>query len=221
MARQNRRPPTTLPYRLAKLSMALGGVRGSVALSGRAQADEMTCRVPAAGGDPSLAGRRAGGHSRDNTCVAISCEERDGGPSVFAVLGRGKPSASRARAAHCPHLADGRTLVHDRENSHNAVARERHLASEAYDSRLVKSLPDGEDPLARVNRPCFPLRLFLDGHTGFGRANLPGWLDPFSVMTNPPASKMGKAAMALDRATAFPNTLRYRDFYRGNPSSGD
>jgi hypothetical protein len=32
---------------------------------------------------------------------------------------------------------------------------------------------------------------------------------------------MEKAAMVLDRATAFPNTLRYRDFYRRNPSSGD
>ena len=45
------------------------------------------------------------------------------------------------------------------------MVRERHLVSEAYDSRLVKSLPDGENPLARVNRLCFLLRLFLDGHT--------------------------------------------------------
>lgn len=99
--------------------------------------------------------------------------------------------------------------------------RERHLAGEAYDSRLVKSLPDGESPLARVNRLCFLPGLFLDGHTGFDRANLPGWLDLFSVMMNPPASKMEKAVMVLDWAIAFPNTLRYRDFYRRNPSSGD
>jgi hypothetical protein len=150
MTRQNRRSPTTLPYQLAKLSMVLRGIRDSVALSGRVQADEMMYRVPAAGRDPSLAGRRAGGYSRNNTCIAIACEERDGGSSVFAALGRGKPSAARARAAYCPHLADGCTLVHDRENSHNAVVRERHLVSEAYDSRLVKSLPDGENPLARV-----------------------------------------------------------------------
>ena len=221
MTRQNRRSPTTLPHRLAKLFMVLRGIQDSVVLSGRVQADEMMYRVPAADRDPSLAGRRAGGYSRNNTCIAIACEERDGGSSVFAVLGRGKPSAARARAAWCPHLADGRALVHDRENSHNAVVRERHLVSEAYDSRLVKSLSDGENPLARVNRLCFLLRLFLDGHTGFDRANLPGWLDLFSVMMNPPASKMEKAAMVLDRATAFPNTLRYRDFYRRNPSSGD
>ena len=221
MTRQNRRSPTTLPYQLAKLFMVLRGIRDSVVLSGRVQADEMMYRVPAAGRDPSLAGRRAGGYSRNNTCIAIACEERDGGSSVFAALGRGKPSAARARAAYCPHLADGCTLVHDRENSHHAVVRERHLVSEAYDSRLVKSLPDGENPLARVNRLCFLLRLFLDGHTGFDRANLPGWLDLFSVMMNPPASKMEKAAMVLDRAMAFPNTLRYRDFYRRNPSSGD
>lgn len=98
--------------------------------------------------------------------------------------------------------------------------RERHLVSESYDSRLVKRLTDDENPLARVNRICFLPRLFLDGHTGFDRSNLAGWLDLFSVMVNPPESKMEKAAMVLDRAMASPKTLRYREFYKGRPSSG-
>jgi hypothetical protein len=42
--------------------------------------------------------------SRNNACIAIACEERDGGSSVFRVLRRGKPSGARALAAYGPHL---------------------------------------------------------------------------------------------------------------------
>lgn len=137
MTRQNRRSPTTLPYQLAKVFAVLDGIQDGVVLAGRVQADEMMYPVPAADRDLSLAGRGAGCYSRDNACIAIACEEAPGGSSVFVALGRGKPSGARAVRAYCPHLADGCTLVHDKENSHSAVVRECHLAGEAYDSRLV------------------------------------------------------------------------------------
>lgn len=219
IARRDRRSPTTPAYQLAKLLVVLDGIQDAVVLSGRVQADEMTCPVPAADRDPLLAGRRAGGYSRNNTCIAIACEEGEHGSAVFRVLGLGKPSAERAKAAYCPHLSRGLVLVHDRENSHNAVVRELGLVSETYDSREIKRLPDEENPLWKVNRLCFLLRLFLDGHTGFDRANFPGWLDLFSVMMNPPEDRLEKVALVLDRAMASPKTLRYRDFYRQTPSS--
>ena len=219
IARRDRRSPTTPPYQLAKVFMVLDGIQDGVVLTGRVQADEMMYKVPAADRDPALAGRSAGGYSRDNTCIAIACEERDGGSSVFRVLGRGKPSGERAKAAYCPHLARGLELVHDKENSHNAVVRELGLVSEAHDSREVKRLPDDENPLWKVNRLCFLLRLFLDGHSGFDRTNFGGWLDLFSVMVNPPEDRLKKVAMVLDRAMSFPNTLRYRDFYNQKGSS--
>ena len=99
MTRQNRRSPTKLPYQLAKPFMVLEGTRDSAVLFGGVQADEMTRHVRTADGDLSLVGGRVVGYSRKNTHVAIACEERDAGSSVFAVLGRGKPSAARARAA--------------------------------------------------------------------------------------------------------------------------
>jgi hypothetical protein len=107
----------------------------------------------------------------------------------------------------------------DRESPPQRRGGGRHLVSEAYDLRLVKGLPDREGPFARVNRLCFLLRLSLNCRMGFDRASLPGWLGLFSVMMNPPDSKMEKAEMVLDWAMAFPNTLRHRDFYRGRPSS--
>lgn len=218
IARRDRRSPTTPPYQLAKLFMVLDGIQDGVVLTGRVQIDEMMYPVPAADRDPALAGRRAGGYSRNSTCMAIACEEREGGRSAFGVVGLGKPSGARAEAAYGPHLADGLELVHDKENSHNAVVRNHHLASETHDSRVVKLLPDRESPLWKANRLCFLLRLFLDGHSGFDRSNLGDWLDLFSVMMNPPEDRLEKAAMVLDRAMASPKTLRYRDFYKQNPS---
>lgn len=94
------------------------------------------------------------------------------------------------------------------------------LVSESHDSRVIKRLPDDENPLWKVNRLCFLLRLFLDGHSGFDRKNLGGWLDLFSVMMNPPEDRLEKVALVLDRAMAFPNTLRYRDYYGYRSSSG-
>ena len=218
IARRDRRSPTTPPYQLAKLFMVLDGVQDGVVLGGRVQIDEMMYPVPAADRDPSLEGKRAGGYSRNNTCIAIAREERDHGSSAFRVLGLGKPSGERARAAYCPHLEKGLTLVHDKENAHNAVVRDRKLVSEAHDSRVIKRLPDDENPLWKVNRLCFLLRLFLDGHSGFDRTNFDGWLDLFSVMMNPPEDRLEKAAMVLDRAMTSPNTLRYREYYRQRPS---
>ena len=219
IARRDRRSPTTPPYQLAKLFLVLDGIQDGVVLSGRVQADEMMYPVPEAEAVTTAGGRRqGGGYSRNNTCVAIACEERDGGSSVFRVLGRGKPSGGRAEAAYCPHLEPGLVLVHDKENAHNAVVRKLGLVSEAYDSREIKKLPDEDNPLWKVNRLCFLLRLFLDGHSGFDRSNFDGWLDLFSVMMNPPENKLAKVAMVLDRAMASPNTLRYRDFYGQKPS---
>lgn len=111
IVRRDRRSPTTPPYQLTKVSLVLGGVQDGVVLGGRVQIDEMMYPVPEAQRDPRYRGRRPGGYSRDNTCVAIACEEREGGRSVFSVLGRGKPSFARARAAYCPHLERGLTLV--------------------------------------------------------------------------------------------------------------
>lgn len=219
IARRDRRSPTTPPYQLAKLFLVLDGVQDGVVLSGRVQADEMMYPVPAAEAVRTPSGRRqGGGYSRNNTCIAIACEERGGGSSVFRALGRGKPSGGRAVAAYCPHLGEGLTLVHDMENAHNAVVRERRLVSEAHDSRALRGLPDAENPLWKVNRLCFLLRLFLDGHSGFDRSNIDGWLNLFSVMMNPPEDRLEKAAMVLDRAMASPATLRYRDFYGQDPS---
>ena len=143
------------------------------------------------------------------------------GAAVFADEGLGKTSGARTVAAFGGRVARGSTLVHDTENGHNRLVRELGLRSERSNSKLIKRLPDSENPLAAVNRLCCLLRLFLDSHSGFDRAMLDGYLDLFWAMVNPPADKMEKAAFVLDRAMRNPKELRYRDVYEKKPSSGD
>ena len=80
------------------------------------------------------------------------------------------------------------------------LARELGLVSEEYDSKKICRLPDSENPVRMVNHLCFLLKLFLNSHSGFDRDDLDGYLDLFSVMMNPPITKMEKAAFVLDRA---------------------
>lgn len=160
-----------------------------------------------------------GGFSKGKHCIGIGCD--GSGAAVFADEGLGKTSGARTLAAFGGHVARGSTLVHDMENGHNRLVRELGLRSERHNSKLIKRLPDPENPLAAVNRLCYLLRLFLDSHTGFDRTRLGGYLDLFWVMMNPPRDKMEKAAFVLDRAMRNPKTLRYRDFYARSPSSDD
>ena len=211
--RSNRRSPTTAPYWLAKLFLVLEGVQDGVVLSGRVQIDETFYPVPASELERDGRGRVKPGFSRNKLCIAAATDGR--GRSVAVPCGRGKPSGARALAAYGPHIERGSTLVHDRENAHNMLVRELGLASEAHDARLLARLPDRESPLRDVNRLHFLLKAFLDRHRGFDRGRLPGWLDLFSVVVNPPEGAMSKAAAVLDRAMASPKTLRYRDFYGG------
>ena len=140
---------------------------------------------------------------------------------MFAEEGRGKTSGARTLAAFGCRVARSSTLVHDMEKGHDRLVRELGLRSERHNARLLRGVPDSENPLAAVNRLCSLLRLFLDSHAGFDRSMFGGYLNLFWVMMNPPRDKMEKAAFVLDRAMRNPRTLRCRDFYARKPSSED
>ena len=94
------------------------------------------------------------------------------------------------------------------------------LEDESYDARLLRGIDDELNPLQPVNRMCFLLKCFLRAHSGFNRGDIQGYLDLFSVAMNEPKDKLEKAALVLDRAMLYPNTLRFRDFYNVKPRSG-
>lgn len=215
MARSNRRSYTTLPYWMAKLFAVLEGVQDGIVLSGSVQIDEKYFPVAARDWVKRPDGKNPHGLSRNQICIAMGCDSS--GRSYCARMGLGKPNKARTWDAYGAHIAPGSRLVHDMEGSHEVLVSRLGLESVIHSSRLLKVVPDGENPLRDVNRLCFLLGLFLKSHPGFDRGNLDGYLDLFHVMMNEPEDKMAKAAMVLDRAMRFPKTLRYRDFYEPKP----
>lgn len=218
MTRENRRSSTTLPLWFAKLFAVLEGIQDDVVLSGRVEIDEKY--YPVAESDMVLRpdGSKLRGFSRNHLCIALGAQEK--GRCFALSMGRGKPSRARAEAAYAPHIARGSVLVHDMERSHQAVVERLGLVDERHNSADLKGIPDKDNPLRNVDGLCLLLEVFLNSHSGFRRDRLQGYLDLFSVAMNPPASKMEKAAMVLDRAMRCAKTLRYRDFYaKGEPSN--
>ena len=113
---------------------------------------------------------------------------------------------TRVWDAYGPHIAEGPHLIHDMERSHAVPVEKLGLRSTAYGSKEISKLPDKDDPLHDVNRLCFLLELFLNSHSGFGRERLGGYLDLFHVMMNPPADKIKKATLVLNRAMSIPKS---------------
>ena len=212
MTRSNRRSDTTLPYWMAKLFAVLEGVQDDVMLSGTVQIDEKYYPVAAKDRVLRADGKQPRGLSRNQACIAVGCDSSK--TPYVARMGLGKPSKARTWNAYGGHIERGSRLVHDMEGSHDVLVEKLGLGSERHNSKLIKQLPDKENPLREVNRLCYHLELFLNSHSGFDRGDLDGWLNLFWVIMAKPADKMEKAAMVLDRAMRCPKTLSFRDFYK-------
>ena len=214
MTREDRRSDTTVPYWMAKLFAVLEGVQDGTVLKGRVWIDETYYPVPRAE-EVAVDGVRLRGLSRNKICIAVGCDDYD--RSYFRRAGYGRPSAAEVMEAYGAHIDRKAELVHDMEVGHRRLVRELGLKEELHNSKLTVRLPDKDNPMREVNRLCGLLKGFLNSHSGFDRDDLDGYLDLFSVMMNPPAHKMEKAALVLDRAMVTPKTLRFRDFYNLNP----
>jgi transposase-like protein len=218
---ENRRSDTTIPYWIAKTFAVLEGVQDSIMLSGNVQIDETYYPIP--GKDKVLKdGKYLRGLSRNQICIGVGCD--DSGNSYCVREGLGKTSASKTMEAFGSHIMAGSHLIHDMERGHNKLVEELRLDDEVYNSKLLKTLEDRDNPLKEVNHLCYLLKRFLHSHSGFDRGNLDGWLNLFSVAMNPPRNKMKKVEFVLNRAMCSPNTLRFRDFYskkRRSDAKGD
>lgn len=219
MTREDRRADTTAPYWMAKLFAVLSGVQDGVVLGGRVWVDEKYWPVASRDAARTAEGKLPRGLSRNQICIAVGTD--GGGRSVFVRAGLGKPSRARAWAALGGHIAPGSTLVHDMEASHAVLVERLGLADERHNARALKGVPDGENPLAPVNRMCCFVERFLRSHPGFDRDDLQGYLDLLHVAMNPPRDKLEKVAFVLDRAMRCPKTLRFREFYNVRPSSDE
>jgi hypothetical protein len=96
------------------------------------------------------------------------------------------------------------------ERAHSLLVEKLHLESTTYNSKVIKLLPDKENPLNDVNQYCRLLQLFLGSHSGFIRDGIQDYLNLFCFISNPPEDKFEKVEKFMRWAMLFPDLCRYR-----------
>ena len=118
---------------------------------------------------------RKRGLSKQKLCIAIAIDTSKN--PVAVVCGHGKPSTKRIKDALGAHLAEGSTVVHDKERAHNGVIADRKSSSEAYKADATD--PAYLDAMEMVNNLSSWLKRYLWRFTGMDPANLQSYLDWF------------------------------------------
>lgn len=104
--------------------------------------------------------------------VALGCDEP--GNSIFIREGLGKTSRAKTLATFGSRVAPGSTLIHDMEDAHMTLVNKLSLKSQHYNAKLLKGVPDGQNPLGPVNRMRYFMQCFLRAHPGSNRDDMRG-----------------------------------------------
>lgn len=104
--------------------------------------------------------------------VALGCDEP--GNSIFIREGLGKTSRAKTLATFGSRVAPGSTLIHDMEGAHMTLVNKLSLKSQHYNAKLIKGVPDGQNPLGPVNRMRYFMQCFLRAHPGSNRDDMRG-----------------------------------------------
>lgn len=104
--------------------------------------------------------------------VALGCDEP--GNSIFIREGLGKTSRAKTLATFGSRVAPGSTLIHDMEGAHMTLVNKLSLKSQHYNAKLLKGVPDGQNPLGPVNRMRYFMQCFLRAHLGSNRDDMRG-----------------------------------------------
>ena len=104
--------------------------------------------------------------------VALGCDEP--GNSIFIREGLGKTSRAKTLATFGSRVAPGSTLIHDMEGAHMTRVNKLSLKSQHYNAKLLKGVPDGQNPLGPVNRMRYFMQCFLRAHPGSNRDDMRG-----------------------------------------------
>ena len=71
-------------------------------------------------------------------------------------------------------MTPGSTLIHDMEGAHMTLVNKLSLKSQRYNAKLLKCVPDGQNPLGLVNRMRYFMQSFLRVHPGCNRDDMQG-----------------------------------------------
>ena len=206
----NKNTFNTSRYWLQKLFLTLEGVQNNIVLSGTVWLDETFYRARSEDIEYNDDGSKLRGISKNQICIGVATDQKQ---TVFLVEGTGKPSQRRTYETFRNHIEPKSTLIHDKETAHKKLVEKLALNSISHASRDLKELLDEDNPLYPVNRAHAILKMFLNANSSFKRDDLQGYLNLFSLVTNPPDEMLEKVELVINSAFQNPKTLRYRGFY--------
>lgn len=207
----NRNAVSTGFYWLSKSFLVAGGVQEGIVFSGDVWIDETYFPRWKSKAETTKGGKRLRGLSRNQFCV---CAATDGKRCTLAVCGAGKPSGSKAIRGYSSHIAEGSKIIHDGDNSHDALIGLLGLKSEVHPTSETKGLPDSKNPMEPVNAVHRYLAGFIGAHRGFDREELQGWLNLFCFWWNASGDAFQKAHEFIKLAAEKRVLMRYRDWKR-------
>lgn len=149
------------------------GYQDRIVLKGRVWIDEVYVNDTDLSKGYGQARKR--GLSKQKLCVAIVIDTSKN--PVAVVCGHGKPSTKRIKETLGSHLAEGSTVVHDKERAHSGVIADRKCSSEAYKADVT--VPAYLDAMEMVNNLSSWLKRYLWRFTGMDPVNLQSYLDWF------------------------------------------
>ncbi len=119
-AYDNRNSETTAKYWLIKVFEILKGIQDDIVLDGTVYLDE-TYISKAKQNKIKKDGKELRGISRNKIGVGVACNDK---ASIYIVTGTSKPSRTSTMRTYGKHIAEGSTIVHDEEKSHNILVEE-------------------------------------------------------------------------------------------------
>jgi len=209
----NKNAFTTSRYWLQKLFLTLEGIQDSIILSGTVWLDETYYTVRSEDIEYNEDGSKLRVVSKNQIRIGVATDKVN---TVFIVEGKGKPSQKKTFEIFSNRIAPNSMLIHDKEKAHKKLVKELALNSISHASKDLKGLLDKDNPLYPVNRAHAIMKMFLNAHSGFNRDELQGYLNLFSLVTNPPDEMLEKVERVIISAFNNPKTLRYREFYNVN-----
>lgn len=206
-AYDNRNSEITAKYWLIKVFEVLKGIQDDIVLDGTVYLDE-TYISKDKQNKIKKDGKELRGISRNKIGVGVACNDK---ASIYIVTGTSKPSRTSTMRTYGKHIAEGSTIVHDEEKSHNILVEELGLKNEVYLSNKIKQLNDKENPLYPVNHLHMLLKKFMRAHGGYDRENLQDWMNLFWFIMNEPKDRYDKVLKFIKMAIMSPKRVKYRD----------
>ena len=217
-SKNNKNSFTTSRYWLQKVFLVLRHYQDDIVLSGRVYLDETYIKVRKQDVERKEDGKEYRGISRNQICIATAADRR----RIFCkVEGIGQPTSEETLEIFKGHIKKRSTLIHDGDPAHNSLVKKLSLKEEVYYTDDTKGLSDEENTLDRINNVHSLLQYFLNSHSGFFRKYTDDYLNLFVFIMNPPHNKLQKAELFLDIAIRTRVSLKYREFYKSEPTDED